>query len=123
MKLSILLLIALATLSNAQSFDLDIDSLYNDFYECEFGNGEVMKIHLQHLRITRATVSAFGQTFSGLGSFYDGIVVTDKSAQGEEPATLHISKDGYFGLPYFVSVHTRESRAPQSYALVCQNLY
>ena len=108
--------------SNLYAFDFNTNHLYNDFYECEFDGGQELSIHLHHMRITQATVEAFGQTFTGLGTFYKQIIVTDKTANYDEPITLHISMKDNFGGPDMLFVHTSQTRAPYSYKLICQKL-
>ncbi|PIP90535.1 MAG: hypothetical protein COW01_10550 [Bdellovibrionales bacterium CG12_big_fil_rev_8_21_14_0_65_38_15] len=112
----------LATTIFAQSFDLNTAPRYNDFYECELEGGDVMNIHLHHMRITEATVNVFGQTFTGYGAFYDKIIVSDKSATYDEAKTLHIFTQNSSGLPILLHVHTALTRAPFSYKLDCKKL-
>ena len=69
-----------------------------------------------------ATVEAFGDTFTRIGTFNDLINVTNKNSNNDGTITLHLSMKDNYGGPDILFVHTSQTRAPYTYKLSCEKL-
>ncbi|MCB0392346.1 MAG: hypothetical protein KDD58_13720 [Bdellovibrionales bacterium] len=107
---------------------------YEDQFKCETESGGILEILVQHLRLTRIVVYAFGNVFTGAIDYPStALLPTDfsvKTDQSElyEPETLNFftnkfSQDPNKSLPNILTVYHNNGRAPWVSEITCKQIY